>query len=238
MNPYLIIPVPEAKAVTRPVAVTVAMLALTLLQMPPVAVSDNCVVNPVQRFVTPEIVPVSGMSSTTIILEADSVAQPLLTVKYTVSVPALTPVISPLLTAALALLTLHTPPVTVSVRLMVLPAQTDEGPLIIPGSGNGLTVNVANAVSLPQPLLTTYEIVVVPFERPVSIPVLLLIVAMKGFCELQAPPATVLERVITAPVHALLPRCAASRLKSCVVRCLLAVVCCVHVVLDLDSRSC
>jgi hypothetical protein len=52
--------------------------------------------------------------------------------------------------ALAALLTLHTPPVTDSVSGVVKPIHTWLEPVIVPASGNGLTVNAAVAVAVPQ----------------------------------------------------------------------------------------
>ena len=59
-----------------------------------------------------------------------------------ITLPEFPPVTVPVaLTVAIApLLELHVPPVTVSDKLIVFPAQTVVGPLIVPASGAGLTV--------------------------------------------------------------------------------------------------
>ena len=73
-----------------------------------------------------------------------------------VAVPEETPVTTPVLpTVATAVLDDdHTPPPEGSVRVIVLPAQTDDVPVIEPAIGSGLTVTTCVATTLPQLLAT------------------------------------------------------------------------------------
>ena len=57
-----------------------------------------------------------------------------------VSVPAKTPVTTPLETVAFALAVLHVPPLAASLRVILAPTQTLATPLIIPAFGSGFTV--------------------------------------------------------------------------------------------------
>ena len=57
-----------------------------------------------------------------------------------------------------------------SVNPVALPTHTDDAPDMLPASGNGLTVNVCVAAAVPQPLVTVYDIVVVPAAMPVTLP--------------------------------------------------------------------
>ena len=66
-----------------------------------------------------------------------------------VAMPKTTPVVG--LTEATAVLPeVQVPPVTVLVRVMVLPVHTVIGPLMVPAVAVVFTVTVAVAVSLPQ----------------------------------------------------------------------------------------
>ena len=66
--------------------------------------------------------------------------------------PATTPVL--LTVATDVLLLVHVPPVAPSVRVVEEPAQTVLLPLIVPESGNGLTVTGTLATAIPQLLVT------------------------------------------------------------------------------------
>jgi hypothetical protein len=59
-----------------------------------------------------------------------------------------------LILATTVLLLPHVPPVIASVRVMVLPAQTAAGPVMVPASGAGLTVMDEVVVAVPQALVT------------------------------------------------------------------------------------
>ena len=73
-----------------------------------------------------------------------------------VSVPPLTPVTTPLpVTVAKAiLLLLQIPPDTLSVSVILAPAQTFEVPVIIPAEGYGLMVIVFVEIAVPHELVT------------------------------------------------------------------------------------
>ena len=57
-------------------------------------------------------------------------------------------------TEALALNADQVPPAVPSVSCVVLPAHTDEEPVMAPAVGNGLTVITCVAYAVPQPLVT------------------------------------------------------------------------------------
>ena len=72
-----------------------------------------------------------------------------------VEVPADTPPTVPLLTVATPVLVLlHTPLGEASVNAVVEPAHTVAVPVIVPATGNGLTVTTCVAAIVPQPLVT------------------------------------------------------------------------------------
>ena len=65
---------------------------------------------------------------------------------------------------------LHVPPLMLSVSGVVAPAHTVAVPVIPPAVASAVTVATAVAVALPQPLVTVYDIVVVPAVIPVTLP--------------------------------------------------------------------
>ena len=109
--------------------------------------------------------------------------------------PVVTPVTTPPLTVALALLLLQAPPVMALPRVTVLPTHTVVAPVIAPALGEGLTVIAFRAVSVPQPFVTTYAIVTVPAATPVTSP-LVETVAIAALPVIQMPPAAVLESAV------------------------------------------
>jgi alpha-D-ribose 1-methylphosphonate 5-triphosphate synthase subunit PhnH len=73
-----------------------------------------------------------------------------------VAVPAVMPVTLPVepTVATLVEPELHIPPPEPSVTLIIDPAHTLKGPVIVPASGNGLTVTTVVALALPQLTVT------------------------------------------------------------------------------------
>jgi hypothetical protein len=71
------------------------------------------------------------------------------------AVPATTGVTTPeeLTEATDGLPLLHTPPVVVSLKVIVVPTATLSGPVIDPALGNGLIVAILVACDVPQVLL-------------------------------------------------------------------------------------
>jgi hypothetical protein len=56
--------------------------------------------------------------------------------------------------AIVALADDHTPPGTVLLNVLVAPLQSDVLPVIVPASGNELTVTICVATTVPQVLVT------------------------------------------------------------------------------------
>ena len=72
-----------------------------------------------------------------------------------VDVPADTPpTVPPLTVATPVLVLLHMPPVAPSLNAVVEPAHTVAVPVMVPATGNGLTVTTCVAATVPQPLVT------------------------------------------------------------------------------------
>ena len=73
-----------------------------------------------------------------------------------IDVPAATPVTVPVApTVAVPGDTeLQVPPATASLRFVVVAGHTTRPPVIVPALGNGLTVTIALAAAIPQPLVT------------------------------------------------------------------------------------
>ena len=69
-----------------------------------------------------------------------------------VALPVVLPLTTPaaLTLAIAALLLLHVPPLTASLKVVVVPVQTDVTPVMVPADGNGLIMTVVVADTLPQ----------------------------------------------------------------------------------------
>jgi len=86
---------------------------------------------------------------------ADTDPQALVTVYFTVSIPGVIPVTTPVpVTLAFVFVTLHTPPVTVSVITVNVPAHNELKPDITPALAAELTVTLYVATAVPQLLVT------------------------------------------------------------------------------------
>ena len=92
------------------------------------------------------------VSDTVIGIVVYAVPQLLLTEYVIVAEPRAMPVtIPPVVTVAIiALLLLHTPPVTVFARVVVKPVPTDDAPVMLPAVGNALTVTTVVAAHPPD----------------------------------------------------------------------------------------
>lgn len=114
------------------------------------------------------------------------------------AVPALLPVTTPpvVMVATVVGLIAHAPPAGVPVSVVLLPTQVAAVPVI--GLGSGFTVTVVVRI---QPVPSVYVIVVVPAERPLTTPVVVLISAVPGRLLAQVPPAGVLFKVVVLPTH-------------------------------------
>lgn len=99
--------------------------------------------------------------------------------------PDTTPSVPTVATAVLPLL--QTPPETPSLSVVVEETQTVCVPEMEPGSTDALTVTIAVAAAVPQLLVTTYDMVVVPSDTPATSPDVL-IVAIPVALLLQVPP--------------------------------------------------
>ena len=183
-----------------PVLPTVA-LPLLADHVPPVTASVRLIVVPVVRLDGPLIVPAVNALTVTIV-DVLAVPQPFVTIYEILAVPPATPLTVPSVpTVAIAPLeVLQVPPAAASVSAVVEPAHTVAVPVIAPAVGNGLTVTVAVAAAVPQPLVTVYDIVVVPPERPLTTPDVLT-VPTAVFVELHTPPVIPSAKLIVDPAH-------------------------------------
>ena len=192
---------PADTPVTTPDALTAATAVLVLLQVPPVPVPESDIADDPQIEVAPEIVPAAGAGLTVIALKATTVPQPLVMVYLIVSAPAETPVTTPeALTVATAGVTLlQVPPVVPEAlaRAIVAEGQTTARPVMVPATGNGLTVIIADATAVPQLLVTVYLMVSVPPATPVTPPKEEMLATLSVEL-LQVPPAAVSARAIEA----------------------------------------
>jgi hypothetical protein len=148
--------VPAEIPVTIPVAeVTVATPAFALDQVPTLVVEVSVEVKPTQTAVVPEIVPATGAAVTVTVLVAVALGQPLApaTVYVMVAVPGAIPVTTPeeFTEAMEAAVLVQVPPVTVEVKVVVLPTQIDCVPERVPALAFGVTVTVT---TLEFPLIT------------------------------------------------------------------------------------
>jgi hypothetical protein len=73
-------------------------------------------------------------------------------------------------------------------------------PVIVPADGVVLTVIVASAFAVPQPLVTVYDIIDVPAATPVTTPPVVM-VALAVFELLHVPPATPSVSAVVEPSH-------------------------------------
>jgi hypothetical protein len=64
-------------------------------------------------------------------------------------IPVTTPVLASIVAAAVEPL-LHVPPATLLLSIIVDPAHTEDGPLIVPAFASAFTVNATDAVFDPQ----------------------------------------------------------------------------------------
>ena len=71
-----------------------------------------------------------------------------------VSSPVVMPLTIPADRVALGLAILQVPPEAVSERVMVLPLQTSDGPVMVAGLGKGLMTILCSIVIVPQALVT------------------------------------------------------------------------------------
>lgn len=135
----------------------VAIPGVTELQVPPPAASLKVVVALGQTVNVPVIVPASGEGLTVTIFVAATVPQLLLTVYDIVLVPGATPVTIPVnepMVAIAVFTELHNPPPAASLKVVVVPGQAVNIPVMVPASGVALTVTTMVAAAIPQLLFT------------------------------------------------------------------------------------
>ena len=87
---------------------------------------------------------------------------------------------------------LHVPPLTVLVKVNVMPAQTGMFPPM--GPGKLFTVTTTEA----EPQAVVYVATAVPAAKPSTVPVALMVATVVG-ARLHVPPAAELTRVIVPP---------------------------------------
>jgi hypothetical protein len=139
-NVYVIIVVPaEMPATTPAVNPTIAMLVLSLFQVP-LPPSLKVVFEPAQTIVGPVIAEGKGLTDTTV-----ATLQPVGSTYVIPAVPVDTPVTIPVVRpiVAFVLLLLHEPPAMLSLKTVVKPMQTLGAPDI--ADGNGLTVIITES---------------------------------------------------------------------------------------------
>lgn len=98
-----------------------------------------------------------------------------------------------------ASLVLHEPPLTELVSVTLAPAQTTEGPEIVPAEAPVMTETVVVAVPVPQAEVTENVMVAEPTARPVTMPEAGSTVATEVLLLLHVPPATASARVDVPP---------------------------------------
>ena len=116
--------------------------------------------------------------------------------------PPLTPVTTPDATVATPVdPELQTPPPVASVRFVVAPTHSVGVPLTVPAMANGLTVTTTLVLKVPQMLVTIYDMITVPDETPVTIPVDEPTVAIPVAPELHTPPLVASVSALVAPTQ-------------------------------------
>jgi hypothetical protein len=143
--------VPVAMPLTIPVEFTLAIVGLELSHTPPEVELVSAMEEPTQTDEKPEMGATGGSAFTVIALVVISVPHEEVTVYVIVTVPAATPVSTPVgLIVAMAVLTLHVPPVVLLKNATGLATQTEIAPLITPASGIAFTVTTLVATTVPQ----------------------------------------------------------------------------------------
>lgn len=197
---YDIVSRPGATPVTTPAVLTVAMVVLALVQVPPVTASARVPVDPTHTTDAPVMVPASGSGFTVTACIAIADPHMLVTVYLIVSTPAATPVTIPVdpTVASVVLALLHAPPVVASASIIVSPAHTDDPPVMLPATGKALTVIGA---LMRHPVGNVYVIVSRPASTPDTTPVEEPTTAIVVRLLLHVPPEGVELSVTVAPAH-------------------------------------
>jgi hypothetical protein len=199
---YDMVVAPEETPVTIPAELIVAMPVAPQPQVPPLTVFARAIVEPGHTAELPVIVPASGEALIVMFLVAVAVPQPPDTVYDMIVAPEETPVTTPvgLTVATPGMAELHTPPVTVFAKGIVEPGHVAAPPVIVPALGATFTVITFVAVALPQLVVTSYDIAVVPAVIPVTIPAVLTDATPEAD-ELHVPPLAVLLNAIVEPAQ-------------------------------------
>jgi hypothetical protein len=196
---YIIVSMPGVTPVTTPPdTIAVALLAL---HVPPEAASVNVIDEPIHTPDAPAIVPALGSGLIVTAFDVVVVPQPLVIAYMIVSVPAVTPVTTPVRTVAVALLALQMPPEVASVNVIEEPAHTFDAPVITPASGFVFMVTTFVAEPVQPRFVTVYLMVSAPAATPVTMPVDPTVAL--AFVLLHTPPVTASANVIDEPVHTL-----------------------------------
>ena len=151
--------VPADTPVTIPVALTVARAGIEELHAPPPTPLLNEVVAVGQTVAVPVIVPAFGKRFTVNIIDVAAVPQLFVTVYEISVVPAATPVTTPedaLMVAVAAVPDVQIPPASPVglLNVTLLAGHVEVAPVIVPALGNGLTVAILVAATVPQLLVT------------------------------------------------------------------------------------
>ena len=171
----------------------VATNILLLLQVPPAVASASVTEVPLHSTFAP--VMASGVANTVMtVLAVQPSGSAVTIVAVPANTPDTTPVVAPTVAFAVEVL-LQVTPVVTSLRVIVEPSHTDDGPVI--GAGVALTVTITVAW---QPPLKLYEIVAVPGDTPFTIPVVP-IVATDILLLLHVPPAVASVSVMVWPAQ-------------------------------------
>jgi hypothetical protein len=94
----------------------------------------------------------------------------------------------------------HVPPVAVTVKVILPPAHTVVGALIVPAAGSGFTVTAFTAIAVPHPLVTVYFTVSTPAVAPTYTPADDILPNVANAWP-QVPPVAVSVKVILLPAH-------------------------------------
>lgn len=185
---------PADTPVTTPVPELIVALEVNMLDHTPLpGVAPKAVVLPTHTDAVPVIAPGANDTVTTLVVK-----QPVANWYVIVLVPASTPVTTPaILTVATAgVLLLQTPPPVELEKVVVEPTQTVGVPEML--LGNGLTVTTILWVHAP---VREYEILTVPDDTPVTMPLAEPTVALPTFALDQVPPAVTCASVVLLPGH-------------------------------------
>jgi hypothetical protein len=119
-----------------------------------------------------------------------------------VAVPAVFPVTMPEvpIDAISGLLLVHVPPLVVLLSVVVLPVQTVAVPVMALTTVPGVTVTFLVVRAVPQSVVTIYDIVLVPADMPVTIPVMPT-VPTAVLLLLQEPPGDALLSAVVLPAQ-------------------------------------